>query len=172
MNEEITISRSTKSKAYLFIKSLISDGADGADVHKLVAAISDNISDDIGGTILMDLIRNKDDPGDDIKYEKYWMGPFSHQYFNWIINDWAEYCNDTELRGTFRFGDIDEWRVWNKQNSSPLSDSEVKAKSKMAMNEICVFEWWADAVATRDTTIHMRDLYKRLQQRVKEEEEK
>jgi len=166
---DLKISRSTKSKAYTFIKSLMADGAEGADVHKLVAAISDNVSEDIGGAILMDLIRNEDDTDGDIKHKLYWFGPFPIKYYDWIIGDWAEYCRDTELRGIFRFGKLKQWQQWNKQNNNKYTDDEIQERYEKTSPAIMVFEWWSDRVVTKDVQDFLNDLYDRLDKRQNEE---
>ena len=157
--KELQISNSTKSKAYKFVKSLINDGADGADIHNMVAAISDNVSPAIGGTILMDLISNVDDENADVKHATYWFGPVRMAYFNWITEDWAEYCAETELRGTFHYGRDAEWEEWNQQNANLHSEKELKEFEQSATNQLCVFDFWADAVTNAEAEKYLRNLH-------------
>jgi hypothetical protein len=167
-----TISRGTKSKAYNFIKSLLADGADGTDVHNLVTAISDNISADIGGTILIDLIKNADDVHAEVTHHSTWFGPVKFNYFYWIVGDWADYCANTDLRGSFRFGSMADWKKWNKQLDKPLSTAELEKVSQGAAEQLCVFEWWSDALMAKDATDAIDRLYKNVTASIKEEKKK
>lgn len=164
---KLKASRKTKSKAYEFIKSLMKDGADGNDIHNLVTAISENISSDIAGTILLDLLRNPEDVNADISGHTHWFGPITVSWYAAIIKEWAEYCRDTELRGTFRFGDLNDWEQWNKRQNKHTAD-EIKKFSQQHSESIMIFEWWADDVTTIEVNKFVNELYDRVKLSLKE----
>jgi hypothetical protein len=159
---KLKASRETKSKAYKFIKSLLNDGADGTDVHNLVSAINDNINEEIGGNILMDLLINPADENADEKDHNYWFGPFGITYFCWITNDWSDFCKQIELKGTFRFGGMKEWEKFNKAGKHNMSAADLKRANNKSDRQLCVFEWTADAVTSKVVTTFLANLYKTL----------
>jgi len=165
------ISRKTKSTAYKFIKSLMKDGASGEDVHKLVSAISDNISEKIGGQILMDLLTNPSDKNADLKHHTHWFGPFTTSWYNCITTAWAAYCDDTDLRGTFRFGDIDIWKEWRRNGNSKMTNEELKIAAAKCNDCICVFGWWADDATSQDVKKFLSELYLNVQESMTKKKE-
>lgn len=172
MKETIKISRKTKSKAYQFIKSLMNDGVEGADIHNLVGAISDNVNKQVGGEILVDLIKNSKDEDGDIKHEYFWFGPINAQYFHWITESWSDYCKDTDLRGIFHFGYKDDWEDWRVtgKGKEKCTKKELENKMESVHHQICCFEWWADSVTTVDVINHLNELYKDIEKRIKKKE--
>ena len=163
---DLTASRATKSRAYQFIKSLLKDGADGTDIHNLVTAINENISEDIGGNILMDLLKNPKDKNAEITHNMHWFGPFSVKYFHHITSRWAEYCDDTELRGTFRFGKMKEWKEWKSAGNIDITNENLKELSESSRNQICVFEWWSDAATSTDVRVFLVEIYDEVEEEV------
>ncbi len=165
------LSNNTRAKAYLFVKSLLSDGADGQDVHKLVGAISENINEEVGGSILMDLLKNPEEASDEKKKHTHWMGPFHFTWFNVITEAWADYCEDHEIRGTFRFGGDDEWDQWRKQRISAgerVPDGEEwRRKKNNARDQIIVYEYWADPIEANDIMDWCDRFYEGLMREIK-----
>jgi hypothetical protein len=165
-------SRATRSAAYKFAKCLLADGAEGTDVHNLISAINDNISEEVGGSILMDLLRNPEDHNADLVHHTTWFGPFGVEYFYWIAEDWAKYCNDNELRGYFRFGTKAHWDEWNKTGSHGYSKEKLDDMSAKAVEQLCVFDWHANEMEAREAKVFLNELYEKISERVDEQYKK
>lgn len=170
--DELVISRKTKSKAYGFVKSLMKDGATGEDVHKLVDAISQNISPEIGGQILMDLLVNPADENADVKFHSYWMGPFDSSWYHCVTEHWADFCEDNEIRGAFRFGREEDWTQWNKARKDSLPKKDLDELAMKCNNQLCVMEWWADDLTSKRVDGFLSHLYTSLQESIKAKAEK
>ena len=163
------VSRETRSKAYAFVKSMLNDGADGEDVHNLVKAISEHVNADVAGTILMDLIANRDEEIVQEKDHNMWFGPVNVRYYHVIIREWNEYCKENDINGRFQFGELDIWKEWNHQGKHGLSSVEVKDLSKKSHDSIMVFDWKSDQIVANEVREFISDLHDRLKETVKEE---
>ena len=162
------ISRKTKSSAYRFIKSLMKDGAEGEDIHNLVSAISDNVSAEIGGEILSDLIRNSKDENADTVEGNYWFGPIDSSFYGAVADAWADHVEDTEIRGTLRIGGIKAWKKWNVQGGYGFSDEELETRQDKIQPQMIVFHWHSDAIVRNETNQFLSDLHDNLTKAIEE----
>jgi hypothetical protein len=162
----LEISKETKSKAYSFIKSLLQDGADGEQINALVNDMGEHLNKDIAGQILMDLLRNPEDADAEVKVRNHWFGPINQVFYKWIVNDWAEYCKENNMRGTFEFGNIEVWKRWRKAGGyDDISDYKLKEMATNSADMIMVFHWWADALQHSETTKWINELYEKIEER-------
>ncbi len=171
MKDDIKISRKTKSSAYRFIKSLMNDGAEGDDIHNLVSAISDNVSAEIGGEILSDLIRNAKDENAEEHEDDHWFGPVSHSYYAAIADAWANMCEDAEIRGHIRIGGIDAWKSWNKQGGQGYDDDKLKERASTITPQIICFNWTADAIVSNEIHKKLNGIHDQIKAALEKEKE-
>jgi hypothetical protein len=119
----------------------------------------------------MDLLINPADVNADVKFHSYWMGPFHSSWYHCVTEHWADFCEDNEIRGLFRFGRPNDWDDWNAARKESLSKKDLDELSIKCNNQLCVFEWWADDITTKRIEGFLSHLYTSLQESIKEKEE-
>lgn len=152
-------SKETQSLGYRFVKSMMEDGASGNDINKFVTSLSADVNEELGGSLLMNLLRNAKDVDATETRLEHWFGPFDYSFFHWAARDWAKYLNDNGLRGTFQFGNDKVWKQWAKQSSKQMTDKEWKKATTSARNQILLFHVWGDAVQHADARAFLDKLY-------------
>jgi hypothetical protein len=164
----LKLTKETKSKAYQFMKALLKDGADGEQINQLVNDIGEHLDKDIAGEILLDLLRNPNDVHADVKFRTTWFGPFPATWFHTCAENWADFCNEHEIRGYMRFGGIDDWKSWRESLGENVSDTDLQRLANKSDPQLMVFEWWADDLITREA----RDKINRMYNQIKDKEDK
>ena len=168
----IKISRKTKSSAYRFIKSLMNDGVEGEDIHNLVSAISENVSAEIGGEILMDMMKNVNDENADERDETHWFGPVSHSYYAAIADGWADMCEDAEVRGHLRIGGLAAWKAWEKQSNKGLTEEELEKRADLITPQIICFSWTSDAIVSNEIHNRLNGMHDQIKKAMEDKEKK
>ena len=149
------------------MKGLLKDGADGTEINELVSEMGKRLGQDVSGQILMDLLQTPDDDDGEIDQHRYWFGPIGIQYFKWAANDWAEYCEENYIKGTFKFGEMDSWKAWAKGKG--ISDKDLEGMCTKAYEQILVFEWESDAIDNKLAQDFLNEMYTRIKERLEEE---
>lgn len=157
------ISGKTKSRAYQFIKSLMSDDIDPTKIHNLMDAIREHVDKDVAGNILFDLLKNSKDHDGDKHFYSTWFGPVEFVYNNHVFKILTNYLEEEDMRGWARFGDDHDWDEWNKTTNKPLSRPELESVKNNGYNQLIYFKYYADNAQRRKTKKFVEDLFKRIQ---------
>ena len=150
----------------------MNDGVEGEDIHNLVSAISENVSAEIGGEILMDMMKNVNDENADERDGTHWFGPVSHSYYAAIADGWADMCEDAEIRGNMRIGGLNAWKDWEKQSNTGLTEEELEKRADLITPQIVCFSWTADAIVSNEIHKRLNGIHNQIKKALEDKEKK
>lgn len=164
--DNLKISRATHTRFKAFVKSLLKDdNVDGDVIHQMLESIRVNVSKELAGEFLMNLIQTIDDPDAEIVEASYWFGPVRVSYINAIFEEWYQYLDSEDMIGCATFNS----KLYDKLD---VSEEELDKMKKSALSQMIEFKWRGDKAQNKKTVSLIKQIHKWMKADIVKQEEK